>query len=107
MPLTRREQETGCAAHLYIPDLIPGEQLDAGEDWVSYRLPDGTEWRDGVPTQASPPVICHRACRHCGATSYRVGPGKGPHLAALTCTACDGGKRWLSKADGIRLGVCA
>ena len=47
-PLARREQEAGCAAHLYIPDLVPGEQVDAGEDWVSYRLPDGSAWRDGV-----------------------------------------------------------
>ena len=47
-PLTRQDQEVGCAAHLFIPDLVPGEQLDAGEDWVSYRLPDGSEWRDGV-----------------------------------------------------------
>jgi len=47
-PLARREQEAGCAAHLYIPDLVSGEQVDAGEDWVSYRLPDGSTWRDGV-----------------------------------------------------------
>nr|WP_203072360.1 PD-(D/E)XK nuclease family protein [Roseomonas ponticola] len=44
----RAEQEAGCALHLYIPDLVPGLQLDAGEDWVSYRLPDGSTWRDGV-----------------------------------------------------------
>lgn len=49
MALSRAEQEGGCAAHLYIPDLVPAEQVDAGEDWVSYRLADGTEWRDGVP----------------------------------------------------------
>ena len=48
VPLARRDQEAGCAAHLYIPDLVPGEQIDAGEDWVSYRLRDGTQWRDGV-----------------------------------------------------------
>ena len=41
-------QRAGCAAHLYIPKLVPGEQADAGEDWVSYRMPDGSEWRDGV-----------------------------------------------------------
>jgi hypothetical protein len=45
--LSRRDQEAGCAAHLYIPDLVPGEQVDAGEDWVGYRLADGTTWRDG------------------------------------------------------------
>lgn len=41
-------QRTGCAAHLYIPALVHGEQIDAGEDWVAYRLPLGVEWRDGV-----------------------------------------------------------
>ena len=45
--LSRRDQDAGCAAHLYIPDLVPGEQVDAGEDWVGYRLADGTAWRDG------------------------------------------------------------
>ncbi len=49
MPITVRDQRQGCAAHLYIPALIPGEQVDAGEDWVSYRMRDGEEWRDGVP----------------------------------------------------------
>lgn len=47
---TRVEQEAGCVLHLFIPDLVPGEQIDAGEDWVSYRLRDGGEWRDGIPT---------------------------------------------------------
>ncbi|QYU70329.1 PD-(D/E)XK nuclease family protein [Leptolyngbya sp. 15MV] len=44
----RRDQHAGCGAHLYIPDLIAAEQIDAGADWVSYRLPDGQEWRDGL-----------------------------------------------------------
>jgi hypothetical protein len=47
--LSREAQREGCSAHLYIPGLVHGEQIDAGEDWVSYRLPDGTAWRDGVP----------------------------------------------------------
>jgi hypothetical protein len=46
--LTRQAQEQGCAAHLYIPALVHGGQVDAGEDWVSYTMPDGSEWRDGV-----------------------------------------------------------
>jgi hypothetical protein len=46
--IPRAQQQHGCPSHLYIPDLVPGDQIDAGEDWVSYRLPDGTEWRDGV-----------------------------------------------------------
>ncbi|MFN7340317.1 MAG: PD-(D/E)XK nuclease family protein [Opitutia bacterium] len=51
-PLTRQDQEAGCVAHLFIPDLVPGKQLDAGADWVSYRMRDGGEWRDGVPSRA-------------------------------------------------------
>jgi hypothetical protein len=46
--VTLKEQRTGCARHLYIPDLVPGEQIDAGEDWVSYRMRDDTDWRDGT-----------------------------------------------------------
>lgn len=46
--LGRRDQEAGCVAHLFIPDFIQGEQVDAGDDWVSYTMPDGSEWRDGV-----------------------------------------------------------
>jgi hypothetical protein len=41
-------QRTGCVAHLFIPALVHGEQVDAGEDWVNYQLIDGSEWRDGV-----------------------------------------------------------
>lgn len=40
------EQQQGCEQHLYLPDLVPGEQIDAGDRWVSYRI-DGAEWRDG------------------------------------------------------------
>lgn len=47
--LTHADQLAGCPAHLFIPALVPGEQLDAGDDWVSYRLPDGSVWRDGAP----------------------------------------------------------
>lgn len=47
--LSSPDQRTGCAAHLYIPGLVPVEQTDAGEDWISYTMPDGTTWRDGVP----------------------------------------------------------
>jgi hypothetical protein len=47
--LTQDQQRVGCAAHLMIPALVPGEQVDAGDDWVSYQMRDGSEWRDGVP----------------------------------------------------------
>ncbi|MBF0178166.1 MAG: oxidoreductase [Magnetococcales bacterium] len=47
--MTIGEQKAGCTAHLYIPDLVPGEQVDADTNggWVEYRLRDGSLWRDG------------------------------------------------------------
>jgi len=86
---------------------VAGEQIDAGEDWVSYRLPDGTEWRDGVPAAAPPDIVSHRPCQICDCTIYRVGAGKGPHIAELICTSCQVGGRWLSKVDAAAMGVAA
>ncbi|GGC63867.1 hypothetical protein GCM10011504_47600 [Siccirubricoccus deserti] len=104
--LSRQDQERGCSAHLYIPDLVPGEQVDAGEDWVSYRLPDGSEWRDGVPA-AEPMVVPHGPCNRCGADRYEVGPGAGPHPFRLTCTACGHRGRWLGYAQAASRGIAA
>ena len=44
--LSEADQRAGCDHHLYLPDLVPGEQIDAGTDWVSYQLPDGGVWCD-------------------------------------------------------------
>jgi hypothetical protein len=41
------EQQKGCGQHLYLPSLVPGEQIDAGERWVKYKMKDGSEWVDG------------------------------------------------------------
>lgn len=48
--LSVEDQRSGCAHHLYLPGLVPGEQVDADEaaETVSYRMPDGSEWRDGA-----------------------------------------------------------
>ncbi|WP_075220696.1 PD-(D/E)XK nuclease family protein [Acuticoccus yangtzensis] len=37
-------QRAACAKHLFIPDLVPGDVADAGDDHVVYQLPDGTIW---------------------------------------------------------------
>ncbi len=37
-------QRRGCGKHLFVPDLVPGEVVDAGDDHVVYRLPDGATW---------------------------------------------------------------
>jgi hypothetical protein len=49
--LSDKEQD-GCPAHLFIPSLIHGEQVDAGNDWVSYRMPDGSIFIDGIEANA-------------------------------------------------------
>lgn len=43
-------QEVGCSRHLYIPGLVPGEQVDADPDkgTVTYRMRDESLWNDGV-----------------------------------------------------------
>ena len=41
---TSVEQRAACERHLFIPDLVPGEVIDAGEDFVAYSMSDGTTW---------------------------------------------------------------
>ena len=50
-PLDSVAQRRGCGFHLYIPGLVAGEQIDADTEigWIKYRMPDGTEWTDGIP----------------------------------------------------------
>lgn len=46
--LSSLEQRQGCSLHLFVPDLVPAEQVDAGDDWVAYRFADGRCWVDGA-----------------------------------------------------------
>lgn len=50
-PLSLDEQDAGCEAQLFIPALVPGEQIDADPEaeTVTYRLLDGSAWIDGAP----------------------------------------------------------
>lgn len=42
-----RDQLAGCWAHLYIPDLVHGEVIEASTDgFVRYKMRDGSEWTD-------------------------------------------------------------
>lgn len=54
--LSQDEQKAACAAHRYIPDLVPGVQVDAAEDasWISYAMHDGSTWTDGRDVKAEP-----------------------------------------------------
>jgi hypothetical protein len=49
-PLAVKEQKQACGNHLWLPGFIDGEQVDANEqeEWIEYRLRDGSVWRDGV-----------------------------------------------------------
>ncbi len=44
--LDQDAQLAGCDQHLFIPDLIPGEQINSGPDWVEYKMGDGSVWID-------------------------------------------------------------
>lgn len=48
-PLSIDEQQEGCPTHLFIPALVPGEQVDFDHEaeTVTYRLADGSLWTDG------------------------------------------------------------
>ena len=49
MDLDRQQQERGCPHHLYLPGLVPGEQIDADPECetVTYQMVDGRQWVDG------------------------------------------------------------
>ena len=97
------QQKSGCDRHLYVPDLVSGEQIDAGDDWVKYRLKDGSEWVDkGDQSRSSVRIgenIEHESCKFCGVVTFEVLPGKGPHEAGLRCTGCDRHSGWLPKGS--------
>ncbi|MDK9720414.1 MAG: PD-(D/E)XK nuclease family protein [Rhodospirillales bacterium] len=46
--LNGSEQRAACERHLFIPDLVPGAVLDAGDDWVKYGLSTGGTWINGA-----------------------------------------------------------
>ncbi|MBI4968207.1 MAG: PD-(D/E)XK nuclease family protein [Rhodospirillales bacterium] len=47
-PLSPADQRRTCERHLFIPDLVPGVVLDAGDDWVEYGLKAGGTWINGA-----------------------------------------------------------
>jgi hypothetical protein len=61
------EQKAGCPHYLHHPDLVPGEQIDAGLDWIEYRMNDGTVWRDGF---AAKEVLASQVTRAWGDKTY-------------------------------------
>jgi len=41
-------QQKGCPSHLYLPSLVPGEQVDANATSVTYKLNDNSTWVDAI-----------------------------------------------------------
>lgn len=52
LPLER--QKVGCSSHLYVPDLVPGKQIDVGPDWVAYEMKNGERWVDRPQGESNP-----------------------------------------------------
>ena len=52
-PLSLDEQKSGCPAHLFLPGLVNGEQIDVDEEneSITYRLASGQIWVDGAARQ--------------------------------------------------------
>ena len=96
--LSYNEQQNGCPAHLFIPDLIKGEQIDAGFDSVTYRMPNGTIWIDGEQTGD---FVIERddACTNCGSVKFKLEKDKGPHADHLRCDACGQGGIWIPNKE--------
>src|SRR6185437_6245675 len=46
-PLTLDEQAAGCPDHLFLPGVVPGEQVDATESTVTYKMRNGETWVNG------------------------------------------------------------
>ena len=58
--LSKPEQERGCSDHLFVPDLLPGEVIDADDNSVEYCLADGTTFRNGRGGISSRQIQCHK-----------------------------------------------
>ena len=46
--LDRKAQEVGCGSYLVHPTFVPGTPVDAGTDWIEYKMDDGSVWRDSA-----------------------------------------------------------
>ena len=46
------QQLNGCRDHLFIPDLVAGDVVDAADDFVVYRMKDGSSWLNDARGEA-------------------------------------------------------
>jgi hypothetical protein len=82
-------------AQLSLPGIVPAqspppEPTRPAQPWWSGMVLDET-------VECTDAAGVFRKC-NCGSTEFIVGPGTGPHVAALRCGGCGRGGRWLSKA---------
>lgn len=58
-PISADEQRAACPAHLFVPDLVPGEmgEVDHDAETISYTLSDGRVWVDGRDRAEEPAAI--------------------------------------------------
>ncbi len=63
-PLSFDEQKAACPAHLHIPALVPGEQIDADHEneTITYKLHSGRVWTDGGENEDS--TTSHNTTSH-------------------------------------------
>lgn len=61
-PLSLDEQKAGCSAHLFLPALVPGEQIDSDEaaETVTYKLRNGRTWVDGAANDNEETAHAHQ-----------------------------------------------
>ncbi|UYE95841.1 hypothetical protein KNLIENLN_00028 [Sinorhizobium phage NV1.1.1] len=58
-PLSLAEQDAGCPAHLFVPQMLAGyEQVDCDPEaeTITYRTPSGALWTDGAANDNEPGV---------------------------------------------------
>ena len=46
------DQRIACSKHLFIPDLVAGDVVDAADDFVVYRMKDGSSWLNDARGEA-------------------------------------------------------
>jgi hypothetical protein len=96
-------QRQGCPNHLFIPSLVAGDQVDAGHDWVEYRMPDGSTFVDGEkPWRVGDIIPRDKNCQYCGTYAFKIEPGTETHAFHLRCEGCGKGGVWVSQAEARR-----
>jgi hypothetical protein len=103
--LSYEEQQAGCAAHLYLPDLIPGEQIDASEEGRTVTVDRDAD----RPFHLSQPNRVQARClrRRWPSQNSRAQPGDVRSSAHSTEFALRKGRSALFLDTGLGKSLCA